>query len=283
MALIEAYEEQYAALYKDINEKLDRLTKLEKQGGSTNDRWGSTLSGARQDIEDVDEVLSKLNMEIRSLKGDAKASVQSRLQKYKIDTGVCKETLQSLQRRGEKAGTEKERSDLLGDREKGGVGIDPKGASSDHRTRMQATSQRLEDSTERVKESRKTARDTEMVGQDIISELRQQRETLLHARDGVREVDQNLGESRRLVKVMQKRMQQNKCFMWAVVAVVAIIIITIVFMSLQPSAPSLNDPPPTPLPGTPGMPSDPDPPPLIDPAKDGVKPGGARRRVLRRA
>lgn len=47
-----------------------------KRGGIA-DRWGSTLSGARQDIEDVDEVLSKLNMEIRSLKGDAKASVAS--------------------------------------------------------------------------------------------------------------------------------------------------------------------------------------------------------------
>jgi hypothetical protein len=36
------------------------------------------------------------------------------------------------------------------------------------------------------------AKDTEMVGQDMLAELRQQRETLLHARDGVREVDSNL-------------------------------------------------------------------------------------------
>eukprot|EP00286_Rhodomonas_abbreviata_P018908 CAMPEP_0181306582 /NCGR_PEP_ID=MMETSP1101-20121128/10383_1 /TAXON_ID=46948 /ORGANISM="Rhodomonas abbreviata, Strain Caron Lab Isolate" /LENGTH=271 /DNA_ID=CAMNT_0023412661 /DNA_START=248 /DNA_END=1060 /DNA_ORIENTATION=+ len=266
MALIEAYEEQYHALVSDINDKLDRLSKLESQGGASNDRWASTLAGAQQDIDDIDEVLNKLGMEIRSLKGETKASVQSRHQKYKLDAGVCKDTLAGVSRRGGRAAEEAERKELFS-----GHGVpDVKGSlSGDHRSRMTGATDRLETTTERIKESRKMARDTEMVGQDIMLELRQQRETLLHARDGVRDVDSNLGESRRLVKVMTQRMARNKCYMWTVLVVVVIIAVTIVFMQLTPSASSLQQQSsPSPL----SPPSDPDAPPLIEPADQGVEP-----------
>jgi len=55
--------------------------------------------------------------------------------------------------------------------------------SNEHRSRLTVATDRMAVSSDRLKESRKVAQDTEMVAVDIMEDLRQQRETLLHARD----------------------------------------------------------------------------------------------------
>jgi hypothetical protein len=83
MALIEAYEEQYHGLVKSINEKLDRIAKLGPSSGVyiyfiillrssewlnrlySSDKWSSTISGVEQDVEDADELIGKLDVEVR--------------------------------------------------------------------------------------------------------------------------------------------------------------------------------------------------------------------------
>eukprot|EP00291_Cryptomonas_curvata_P024607 CAMPEP_0172163440 /NCGR_PEP_ID=MMETSP1050-20130122/7274_1 /TAXON_ID=233186 /ORGANISM="Cryptomonas curvata, Strain CCAP979/52" /LENGTH=125 /DNA_ID=CAMNT_0012833633 /DNA_START=71 /DNA_END=444 /DNA_ORIENTATION=+ len=103
MSLIESYEEQYQGLVKSINEKLDRLAKL----GQSSERWSSTVSSIEQDIEDSEEVLGKLEMEVRRVKTDAKLAIQTRVKQYRIDVGVCKETLEASLRRANPAAAAK--------------------------------------------------------------------------------------------------------------------------------------------------------------------------------
>ena len=55
--------------------------------------------------------------------------------------------------------------------------------SNEHRSRLTVATDRMAVSSDRLKESRKVAQETEMVAVDIMEDLRQQRETLLHARD----------------------------------------------------------------------------------------------------
>lgn len=53
--------------------------------------------------------------------------------------------------------------------------------STDQRGRLMMTTERLNQSTDRIKESRKTMFETEELGVSILQDLHQQRQSLLHA------------------------------------------------------------------------------------------------------
>ena len=71
-------------------------------------------------------------------------------------------------------------------------------------------------------------------------------ETLLHARDSAGEVSENLAESRKLVKMIQRRMAQNKCFMYGVVVMVVGITLSLILLQLVPSSPANAEKPASP-------------------------------------
>jgi hypothetical protein len=61
--------------------------------------------------------------------------------------------------------------------------------SADQRNRLLQSTDRLNQSGERIKESRRVAIETEDIGAQILGSLSQQRETLLHARGTVSRSD----------------------------------------------------------------------------------------------
>uniref|UniRef100_A0A7S1DXJ3 t-SNARE coiled-coil homology domain-containing protein n=1 Tax=Hemiselmis andersenii TaxID=464988 RepID=A0A7S1DXJ3_HEMAN len=99
---------------------------------------------------------------------------------------------------------------------------------------MSAATDRLEGASERLQESRKTLRETEAIGEDVMQDLRQQRETLLHARDGMREVDDNLDASRKVVRQMARRIQQNKRVMYFAGCFFVAMLLIVLVMKLKP-------------------------------------------------
>eukprot|EP00290_Baffinella_frigidus_P045191 CAMPEP_0180275088 /NCGR_PEP_ID=MMETSP0988-20121125/5661_1 /TAXON_ID=697907 /ORGANISM="non described non described, Strain CCMP2293" /LENGTH=108 /DNA_ID=CAMNT_0022246341 /DNA_START=50 /DNA_END=373 /DNA_ORIENTATION=+ len=102
MSLVASYEEQYRELIRGINTKLDTLSSLQKQSVSASDeRFSKSVAGVRQDLEEAGDVLDKLSLEARTVKGDGKAAVQTRLKQAKIDVGICHETLASLTAKAE--------------------------------------------------------------------------------------------------------------------------------------------------------------------------------------
>mmetsp|Transcript_28362 Transcript_28362/g.41688 ORF Transcript_28362/g.41688 Transcript_28362/m.41688 type:complete len:307 (-) Transcript_28362:102-1022(-) len=258
MALIQAYEDQYQTLIKDVNAKIDRLKNLSSSAATDSEAWAGTAAAVQRDVEDAEEVLGKFTMEARSIKGDLKASMQAKVKQYKIDVGVCKESVDGLTRKRKEAS---ERKDLL-EGSSSGSAAGFRGeltVSNEHRSRLTTATDRMASGSDRLKESRKIARDTEMVAVDIMEDLRQQRETLLHARDSANEVSENLAESRKFVKMIQRRVAQNKLFMYGVLGMVVMITITLVFLQLSPSSstsdpsspqPSSSPPAATPLPPT---------------------------------
>ena len=58
--------------------------------------------------------------------------------------------------------------------------------STDQRGRLMMTTERLNQSTDRIKESRRTMLETEDLGVSILQDLHQQRQSLLHAHTTVR-------------------------------------------------------------------------------------------------
>lgn len=58
-------------------------------------------------------------------------------------------------------------------------------ASADQRGRLLMSTERLNQSTDRVRQSRMTMQETEAIGVSILEDLHQQRQSLLHAHNTV--------------------------------------------------------------------------------------------------
>lgn len=58
-------------------------------------------------------------------------------------------------------------------------------ASADQRSRLMSTTERLDKSSDRIKESRRTMLETEELGVSILQDLHSQRQSLLHAHNTV--------------------------------------------------------------------------------------------------
>ncbi|KAH1111715.1 hypothetical protein GLYMA_04G166200v4 [Glycine max] len=81
-------------------------------------------------------------------------------------------------------------------------------ASNDQKGRLLISTERLNQSTDRIKESRKTMLEKEDLGEFILRDLHQQRESLLHAnKTGM---DDNISKSKKILSAMSRRMSRNK-------------------------------------------------------------------------
>mmetsp|Transcript_25606 Transcript_25606/g.84581 ORF Transcript_25606/g.84581 Transcript_25606/m.84581 type:complete len:151 (-) Transcript_25606:47-499(-) len=149
MALLEAYEEQYQSLVREINLHLDRLNKLGEQEQTNADEWNSIYQKAKHNVEDAEEVLGKLGMEVRSCKGETRKACENRLRQYKIDIGVCKDTLSCYLRKQRKVTSAAERDDLFRNQNNGDKFSGNLTLSAEQRARSSVVTERLEKSTQR--------------------------------------------------------------------------------------------------------------------------------------
>lgn len=95
------------------------------------------------------------------------------------------------------------------------------------------STERINQSSERIKESRRTILETEELGVSILQDLHQQRQTLLHAHDTLHGVDDNIGKSRKLLTSMVRRMNRNKWIIGGLIGVLIVAIILIAYFKIS--------------------------------------------------
>mmetsp|Transcript_67665 Transcript_67665/g.180908 ORF Transcript_67665/g.180908 Transcript_67665/m.180908 type:complete len:111 (-) Transcript_67665:40-372(-) len=81
---------------------------------------------------------------------------------------------------------------------------------------------------------RRIAEETEMIGADIMQDLRQQRETLLHTRDSAKEIEENLSQSRKVMKAMFRRIAQNRRVMYGVAIAAIVLVVGVLALRFSP-------------------------------------------------
>lgn len=136
-----------------------------------------------------------------------------------------------------------------------------KQVSADQRARLLMSTERLNKSSDRVRESRKTMLETEELGVSILHDLHQQRQSLLHAHGTVllsfsinffifclnlhksdcflfclcqlHGVDDNISKSKKILTAMSRRMNRNKWIIGSIVAVLVLAIILILYFKLK--------------------------------------------------
>ncbi|KAF8016335.1 hypothetical protein BT93_H1748 [Corymbia citriodora subsp. variegata] len=165
-----------------------------------------------------------MDLEARSLQPSVKATLLAKLREYKNDLNNLKTEVKRLTSPNANLAA---RDELL----ESGM-ADAMMASADQKGRLLMSTERLNQSTDRIKESRRTMLETEELGVSILQDLHQQRQSLLHAHNTLHGVDENVSKSKKILTAMSRRMSRNKWIIGSIIASLVAAIILILYFKL---------------------------------------------------
>ncbi|XP_068637460.1 vesicle transport v-SNARE 13-like [Aristolochia californica] len=217
--VFEGYERQYCELSANLSRKCTSAAHLDGE------QKKQKISEIKSGIDDAEALIRKMDLEARSLQPSVKGVLLAKLREYKSDLNNLKSEVKNLTSPN---ANQVAREELLESGMK-----DTLMASADQRGRLLMTSERLNQSSDRIKESRRTMLETEDLGVSILQDLHQQRQSLLHANNTLHGVDDNIGKSKKILTTMSRRMSRNKWIVGTIIGVLILAIILILVFKLK--------------------------------------------------
>ncbi|XP_061365935.1 vesicle transport v-SNARE 13-like isoform X1 [Gastrolobium bilobum] len=216
--VFEGYERQYCELSAN-------LSKICTAAGALNgEQKKQKISEIKAGIDEAEAMIRKMDLEARSLQPNIKAVLLAKLREYKSDLNNIKSEVKKIVSGNLNPSA---RDELL----ESGM-ADAMTASADQRERLMMSTERLNKSGDRIKDSRRTMLETEELGVSILQDLHSQRQSLLHGHDTLHGVDDNIGKSKKILSNMSRRMNRNKCVTIIIVMVLVLAIILILYFKL---------------------------------------------------
>lgn len=218
--VFDGYERQYCELSTNLSRKCSSAAVA-----SGEEEKQQKISEVKTGLEEAEILIRKMDLEARSLQPNMKAMLLAKLREYKSDLNQLK---REVRRISSPSHDQAARDELL----EAGM-MDTHKASSDQRDRLMLSTERMNDSSDRLRESRRTALETEQLGVSILEDLHQQRETLLHSHQKLHEVDNVIDKSKKILTSMSRRISKNKWIAGSVIAALVVAIIFIIYFKLS--------------------------------------------------
>ncbi|GLJ42137.1 hypothetical protein SUGI_0872580 [Cryptomeria japonica] len=215
--VFDGYERQYCELSANLSKKSTSASLL------NGEQKKQKLSEVKVGLDEAESLIRKMDLEARSLQPSVKANLLAKLREYKSDLNNLKRDV----KKASLADSQSARDELL----ESGMS-DALMASADQRGRLLMSTERLNQSTDRIKESKRTILETEELGVSILQDLHQQRQTLLHTHDTLHGVDDYIGKSRKILTSMTRRMNRNKWILGGLISVLVVAIILIAYFKI---------------------------------------------------
>ncbi|CAM8880649.1 hypothetical protein QQ045_019507 [Rhodiola kirilowii] len=216
--VFEGYERQYCEFSANL---LRMCTSGDILNGEQKKQKLSKIKGG---LDEGESLIHRMDLEARTLQPNVKAVLLAKLREYEYDLN----NLKSQVRRILSGDTTSSRDELL----ESGM-ADAMTVSADQRGRLLESTERLNQSSDRVRESRKTMLETEEQGVSILHDLHSQRQALLHADNTLDGVDDSVGKGKRILTNMSTRMNKNKWIIGAFVTLLSIAIGLILYFKLK--------------------------------------------------
>ncbi|GMI67031.1 vesicle transport V-snare 13 [Hibiscus trionum] len=214
----EGYERQYCELSANLSKKCTAASAL---GG---EQKKQKVSDIRAGLENAEDLIRKMDLEARSLQPNVKAMLLAKLREYKSDLNNLKSEVKRIASGNLNPDA---RDQLL----ESGM-ADALTASTNQRSRLMMTTERLNQSGDRIKDSRRTMLETEELGVSILQDLHSQRQALLHADKTLHGVDDTIGKSKKILTAMSRRMNRNKWTIGIIITVLIVAIAVILYFKL---------------------------------------------------
>ncbi|KAG6502797.1 hypothetical protein ZIOFF_035085 [Zingiber officinale] len=200
--VFDGYERQYCEISAALSRKCTSALQLD---GEIKKQKASEIKSG---IDDAENLIRKMDLEARSLQPSIKAGLLAKLREYKSDLNNLKSELKRITNPNPNQAA---REELL----ESGM-ADTLAASADQRGRLLVSTERLNHSTDRVKESRRTMLETEELGVSILQDLHQQRQSLLHAHGTVQPVFTMAGTGGSGLQIVSEKLSETNYASWAV-------------------------------------------------------------------
>ncbi|XP_027361249.1 vesicle transport v-SNARE 12 [Abrus precatorius] len=218
--VFEGYERQYCELSANLSRKCSSTALVSDQ-----EQKQQKFAEIKAGLDDADVLIRKMDLEARSLQPSVKAMLLAKLREYKSDLNKLKKEFKRLTSPN---ADEAAREDLL---ETGMA--DTHLASADQRERLTMSVERLNESSDRIRESRRTLLETEELGVSILQDLHGQRETLLNSHKKLHGVDDAIDKSKKVLTTMSRRITRNKWIVASLIGALVFAIVVILFYKLS--------------------------------------------------
>ncbi|XP_050298395.1 vesicle transport through interaction with t-SNAREs homolog 1A [Anthonomus grandis grandis] len=211
-SLFENYEQQYSTLTADITAQVGLLS-----ASASKDRR-QLISNIEKHVEEAQELLEQMDLEVREVDPSKKQRCRTKLDCYRAE--LKRLTLEYI-----KARTVKQES-LYDSTEDVRISIDQK-------QRLLDNGETLERAGRKLNEGYRVALESEEIGHQVLKNLAEQRETIQRSRNRLRETDEELSRSSRLLGNMIMRALQQKVIL-GIVAVCFLVFISFgIYLSFQ--------------------------------------------------
>ncbi|KAM3349569.1 hypothetical protein ACQJBY_022483 [Aegilops geniculata] len=213
--VFQGYERQYCEISASLSRK---CTAAASQEG---EKLKQKASEIKSGIDGAEALIRKMDLEARNLQPSVRAGQLAKLREYKSDLNNLKGALKRIIAGNGQQGA---REELL----ESGM-ADTLVVSADQRSRLLRTTERQNQTTDRIRDSHRTMLETEELGVSIMHDLHQQRQSLLHANDTLHDVDDNIGKSRKIMGAMVRRMDRNKWIIGLLIALLVLAILVVLY------------------------------------------------------
>ncbi|KAG6384359.1 hypothetical protein SASPL_155836 [Salvia splendens] len=197
-AVFEGYEKQYCELSANLSKKCASANHLDGE------QKKQKISEIKVGLDEAEALIRKMDLEARALQPNIKAVLLAKLREYKPDLNNLKSEVKrivstNLNQAARDELLEAELADTLA-------------VSANQRDRLVVTTERLDNSSNRIKDSRKVMLETEELS--------------------LSGVDNNVGRSKKILTNMTRRMSRDKWMIGGIITVLVIVIALILYLKL---------------------------------------------------
>lgn len=209
--LFASYEADFKLVRADITQKLDQIPELSGEPRK------AAIRAAERAVDEADEILGQMSLEINNIPSAQRSKIKPRLRNYAHDLDISRHSLvkhtQNL-----------DRDALFGARSKSGSGD----AVVDQRQQLLSGTDRLERSSQRLRDSQRVANETEEIGASILGDLGRQREQIVNTHNTLNDSERFLDRSIKTLRGMARRMATNRMITIAIITVLVLLIIAVI-------------------------------------------------------
>ncbi|KAM0806235.1 t-SNARE [Usnea florida] len=213
--LFSNYEAELKLVQADLSQKLDQITELSGEPRK------SAVRLAEHSLEEANELLDMMRIEKQNIPSATRSRLNPRFRNFETDIDAAKRRLKTLS---------SDRSALLGSRYSDNPSQDDQ---LEQRQQLLSGTERLDRSSQRLRDSQRIANETEDIGRGTLADLQIQRETIQHTRATMLESEGYVDRSVKTLRGMARRMATNRIITIAIITVLVLLIILVIYSKFK--------------------------------------------------
>ncbi|KAH8202007.1 hypothetical protein TruAng_003850 [Truncatella angustata] len=188
--LFSSYEAEFKLVQADLTQKLDQIPELSGEPRK------AAISQAERALEEADELLGQMRLEKSNIPSAARSKINQRFRNFETSVDQYKRKLNGLA---------SDRAALFGNRYTDNPSGSGQDAQLEQRQQLLNGTDRLDRSTQRLRNSQALAYETENIGANTLAELHGQRSRILHTGDMLGESEGYVDRSVKTLRGMARR------------------------------------------------------------------------------